>query len=162
MSFRTYPLPTPATITGLLSPLLGRSIVVRDADHDPVEEPSAWASASYRDPGGELAAAIFYDVAAAAFCGAALSLLPPRLATESVKAGILHEELAANLHEIVRVAASLFRGDGSPLLTLADFVSPPDGPPLEVQDFCRTHPRRLDLLLRVEDYGDGRLSLFVS
>ena len=105
-------------------------------------------------------AVIVCDVAMAAHAGAALSLIPPRVAEESVKDGELSEMLASNFAEVLNVASQLFHGaDGhARLVDVRTGADPGDAAAAAVQ----SPVGRLDLTVDIAGYGTGALSLLVA
>src|SRR5690606_31645159 len=55
-----------------------------------------------------VAALICFDLPLSAYTAAAIGLVPPRVAEESVASGILTEVLQENLHEVLNIAVGLF------------------------------------------------------
>lgn len=76
------------------------------------------AIASYVDDVGAPRGWIACDLACANSCGAALSMIPPRLAAESAAAGTIPDNISDNLHEVLNVCVNLFHLEGHPHVVL--------------------------------------------
>lgn len=111
----------------------------------------------YKAGDGALVAACLCDVSFAAYSGAAFSLIPGRVAEESIRAGRLDEALEDNYGEVLNVLSRLFAGYDNQRVTLAQRVFPPAPLSAEVAD--ADPARGLDVSVDIDGYGEGVLSL---
>jgi hypothetical protein len=95
-----------------------------------------------------------FDLPAAASAAAALSLVPPAVAAEAVRAGALPPHLEENLHEVMNVGSRLFAMDGV-RTTLTEMRTGPAA--RQLLDGARGE--RLDFRFEVQGYPAGRMCL---
>lgn len=157
----THAFPTTIEVAELLTSLLGKDVAARKNDAVKHDLQSAWVYAVYEHEDGTIGAAIVCDVAAAAFGGAALSLIPAGMAQDSIKSGRVAQNLSENFHEVLNVCVSLFNGSG-PRLKLGRFVAPPADAPADVLAFFGQAGQHLGLDLNVHGYGSGKAAIYVA
>ena len=119
--------------------------------------PAIKATATYVDATGAVAFVALTDLPLVASMGAALAMIPPAMAQESIKSGKAGPMLVENAYEILNVAASLFNDeDGSThvKVTKLDFA------PLaaDIATRVRTSKHRIDLDVEVPGYPNGKVS----
>jgi len=137
-----------------------KTLLRRNVDVTKVATPSPAHIATvgiYKSGDGTLSAACLCDVAFAAYTGAAFSLIPRRVADESVDANKLDEFLEDNYGEVLNVLSRLFSTHDSQRVTLAQKFFPPAALPACVVD--ADPASGLDLRVEVDGYGEGLLSL---
>jgi hypothetical protein len=151
-------LPDPHMIRDLFAGLLGKDVTVK------IGTPGAAAGgtvAVYATDEGTVAGLAVCDLALASNAGAALSLIPAGMAAESVRAGILADNLAENWREVLNVANQLFSSSGGHRVRLTD-IGPADDPPPAAAKLLGSPRERLDVELQIAGYGSGKLSLLVG
>lgn len=149
-------------VRDLLTDLMGRSVTAKLAQKPIHAVPGTRTVAVYLRATGAVGAVGISDIAGATYLGAALSLVPPGVAAQAHKKGVLDDALLENYGEIVNVAASLFNVSGGPHVKLSRvYVVPPTSLPPEIASVL---PRttRLDLDVTVPGYGAGKFSLVVA
>lgn len=153
-------LPAPKEVRDLLTDLLGMPVAIEPAA--PLA-PSAKRPASvgvYVDDSLRVAALICFDLPLSAYTSAAIGLVPPKVAKESVAAGTLPEVLRENLHEVLNIAVNLFnQAPGADHLRLHAMHAAGDPTPRDVLVQALTLGRRTDLGIDVPNYGRGVLSV---
>lgn len=157
----THAFPTAIEVAELLTSLLGKDVAARKNDAVKHDTQNAWVYAIYEHEDGTVGATIACDVAAAAFGGAALSLIPAGMAQDSIKSGRVAQNLAENFHEVLNVCVSLFNGAG-PRLKLGRFVAPPADAPDDLTAFFASAGQHLGLDLHIDGYGAGKVAIYVA
>ena len=153
----TAHVPTPIEVRGTLATLLARDVEV-DAGDPFSGEDGRTTYAVYVDERLTARVVAVADVAFSAHAGAAVGLVPAPLGASAVRRGALPDMLAENLDEVLDVCAAALNGPGRPPLRLwAVHHAGKDAPP-DVVGFAAVPGRRLDLLVSIPSYGEGRLS----
>ena len=154
------PLPTAKDVRELVEMLVGREVTVETGGA--MVDPAARALVGvYVDRGMRLVAVVLLDVPLAAYVGAALGLVPARLAAEAAELGELPPALAENAGEVLNVTASLFNAEGAPHVRLDRVYQPGEPVPGDVAPWVLAYVRRTDLTMSVAGYGEGAFSLLV-
>ena len=153
-------LPVAKEVRDLFTDLLGKPVTI---------EPTAPLAPSpkrpatigvYVDDSLRIAALICFDLPLSAYAGAAIGLVPPKVAQESVATGVLPEVLRENLHEVLNIAVSLFNNaPGADHLRLHAMHAAGDTTPRDILVHALTLGRRTDLAIDVPNYGTGVLSV---
>ncbi|MBO0901246.1 hypothetical protein J1G44_10370 [Cellulomonas sp. zg-ZUI199] len=156
------PLPPAKEVRDLLADLLGREVEVRTgaAMVDPTQDGGALVGV-YVDRLLSLRALCLMDLPAAAYVGAAIGLVPARVAQESVECELLGPGLEENAREVLNVLASLLNAEGAPHVRLDAVHAPREALPHDVAPWVRAYVRRTDLEIDVVGYGRGGFSLLV-
>jgi CheY-like chemotaxis protein len=149
--------PTPFEVRDALTTLLARDVEV-DAGDPFSGEDARTTYAVYVDDRLAARVVAVADVGFSAHAGAAVGLVPAALAASAVRRGNLPDLLAENLDEVLNVCTAAVNGPGRPHLRLwAVHHAGEDAPP-DVVGFAAVPGRRLDLLVTIPSYGEGRLS----
>jgi len=149
-------LPLPDAVARLLRDLLGKGVSAKKCG---VLSPSAKLyAASYADDADKVVSVGVCDLPFAASAGAALALVPPGVAAEAVRAGLLPAELSENLREVLNVMASLF---GATHVRLRDVVSASAAQTVITSVAGARATARLDIELAVAGYSGGKLSFLI-
>ncbi|NLA35444.1 MAG: hypothetical protein GX868_07120 [Actinobacteria bacterium] len=140
--------PTPDAVRTLLAGLLGRQVTVSDLAAS--ECAGALAGRYVTSADGEVAAGFVCDLGAAAYLGAALTLVPRTQAEECIANGQISDTLGENLTEVLNIASRLFNDAGWQHLRLVDVV-----------DAVGAEPWRAvgTFSVEVEGYGAGAVQL---
>jgi hypothetical protein len=155
-------LPGPKEIKDLLDGLLDKDVTLAPASPLAPSQVNPVSVAVYVDDSLRVRALIVCDLALSTYAGAALGLVPPKVASDEVEASGLSESLRANLYEVLNIAASLFNVPDAPHVRLHDMhaVGEPTPPPVLAQ--CLTLGRREDLAVTIGGYGSGQLSVVLT
>ena len=149
-------LPAPDAVARLLRDLLGKGVTAKKCG---ILSPSAKLYvATYADDADKIVSVGVCDLPFAASAGAALSLVPPGVAAEAVRAGLLPAELSENLREVLNVMASLF---GATHVRLRDVVSASVAQTVITSGAGARATARLDVELAVAVYTGGKLSFLI-
>ena len=156
------PLPPAFAVRELIAGLVGRPIdvITGGAMIDPAAEDGALVGV-YVDDRLALTALVLLDLPLAAHLGAALGLVPVRVARLAVDEGMLPPALAENAAELLNVIASLFNAEGVPHVKLDRVYEPRSALPADVAQWVLAYVRRTDLDMAVSGYGVGKFSLLV-
>jgi len=171
----TFPMPIPEAIRELLVDLLGRKATVSriekpgPADEEEGEEeaapaaPAATFLATYVADDDTVGVICIADLALSAALGAALTMVPPALVDESIKAGHLAESaLLENFQEVVNIMARLFNSNDTPHVRWHTVLQLPDEEvPPGVESLLKRPSARRDLSVTCDGYGSGTLSVLV-
>ena len=154
-------LPAAKDVRDMLSGLLGKSVAVNPGAPVTPTPDKPVSVAVYVDPQMAINALCVMDLAASAYTGAALALLPPGGCQDAVEEdGELTELLAEALHEVVNVLSALFNVSGAPHSKLHKLYAPGEDLPGDVAGMLAVL-NRIDLAVEVPGYGKGGLSLVI-
>jgi len=155
----TVLLPAAKDVRDMLTGLVGKPVGVNPGAPVTPTPDKPVSVAVYVDPQMAINALCVMDLAASAYTGAALALLPPGGAQDAVEAdGELSGLLVEALHEVVNVLSALFNTPGAPHSKLHKLYAPGDDLPGDIQGMLANF-NRIDLALEVPGYGKGALSL---
>jgi hypothetical protein len=155
----TVLLPAAKDVRDMLTGLVGKPVGVNPGAPVTPTPDKPVSVAVYVDPQMAINALCVMDLAASAYTGAALALLPPGGAQDAVEEdGELSGLLVEALHEVVNVLSALFNTPGAPHSKLHKLYAPGDDLPGDIQGMLANF-NRIDLALEVPGYGKGGLSL---
>jgi hypothetical protein len=142
----------------LLSTLLDRRVVVT-TPRTPLETTEHSYVALYVDSLREPRFACLIEVGLLAFVGAALALMPAKLAAEAVKKGSVDEALLENALEVLNVTASLFNQANSETVGVR-FLALHMRRDLAASTAKAivTPQKRIDLDVQIANFGGGRMA----
>jgi hypothetical protein len=158
----TSVIPASLAVRNLFEDLLGREVTVSPGN--PMEQadlPTA-VVAVFADTGQQLYAVLGMQLALAANAGAALGLLPPGAAEDSIDEKKLTPALAENVFELCNVLTSLLNVEGAPHVKLYQVIYPGMSLPNDAVAHLMSLGRRLDLTVEVARYGKGKFSLSLA
>lgn len=153
------PLPLPKAVRDLLAQLLGREVDVTPCSPVVPSQRRPAALGVYVDDSLRLSHVVVADVALSAFAGAAIGLVPPRVAEDAVEDVDLSPMLAENFAEVLNVLASVLSAAEGRHLRLYAVHTPGELPPSDVSAWARAPAGRLDQALEVAGYGTGHLGI---
>jgi hypothetical protein len=157
----TVTLPAPKDVRDMLTGLVGKPVGVNPGAPVTPTPDSPVSVAVYVDPQMAINALCVMDLAASAYTGAALALLPPGGAQDAVEEdGELSSMLVEALHEVVNVLSALFNTPGAPHSKLHKLYAPGDDLPGDIAGMLAAF-NRIDLAIEVPGYGKGGLSLVI-
>jgi translation elongation factor EF-Ts len=157
-----FPVPIQEDFRDLLMDLLGRGVAVSKIDRLDLDPEEAGVIAEYVTDEGSVGALFVVDGPFAIRAGAALSMVPPAVAEESVTKEDVPDHLLDNFREIANIFARLLNGPTTPHLRLQGAHRVP-GPVPELVNKLLVHPEfRRDFGCTVEGYGSGRFALLVA
>jgi hypothetical protein len=158
----TSVLPGSLAVRTLFEDLLGRDCPVHPAEPlTPDDLPTATV-AIYTDDAQQIYGVLGMELSLAASVGAALGLLPPGLAEDSIEEKTLFSNLAENVFELCNVLTSLLNRQGAPHVKLHHVSYPGMTLPADARAHLLALGRRLDVSIEVSRYGKGRLSLSLA
>ncbi|MEV6344493.1 hypothetical protein [Actinoplanes sp. NPDC051851] len=155
-------LPGSLAVRNLFEDLLGREVTVSPGDPLSADEVKTATVAIFTDAGQKIYAAMGMQLSLAANAGAALGLLPPGAAEDSIDEKQLFPNLAENVFELFNVFTSLLNKEGSPHIKLYQVIYPGMELPNDARAILLALGRRLDLMCEVSRYGKGKLSLSLA
>jgi len=148
-------LPSAETVTHIFKSLLRRGVTVTQQAE--VTPPPACSVGIYKSGDGTPIAACIADLALSAYSAAAFSLIPCRVAEESIRAKCLEDGLDEIFGEVLNVLSRLFTSHENHRITLMSTSYPPAGVP----DSVKAAASGACYEIEIDGYGSGRLSLFV-
>lgn len=152
-------LPAAKDVRDILSGLVGKDVTVSTGAPVTPTPDKPVSVAVYVDPQMAINALCVMDLAASAYTGSALALLPPGGAQDAVEEdGELSGMMVEALHEVVNVVSALFNTAGAPHSKLHKLYAPGDELPGDIAGMLANF-NRLDLVVDIPGYGKGALSL---
>ena len=158
----TLTLPGLMPVRSMLEDLLGREVTVTPADPATAGNLPKMAVALYVDGAGRLNAVLGMDLPLAAYAGAALGLLPPGAAEDSIEEKQLSPMLRENVQELYNILTGLLNKEGGPHLTLYRVVAPGESLPSDAAAHLLALGNRLDVKVEISRYGAGVLALSLT
>ena len=157
----TVVLPAAKDVKDMLSGLVGKPVAVNPGPPVTPTEKSPVSVAVYVDPGMAINALCVMDLAASAYTGGALALLPPGGCQDAVEEdGELTGMMVEALHEVVNVLSALFNTPGAPHSKLHKLYAAGEDLPGDIEGMLAAF-NRIDLAIEVSGYGRGALSFVV-
>ncbi len=153
------PIPAPKHVRDLFEELLGRPVGVEPADPLRSAEMHRSLIAVYVDDGLGLAALAAMDFPLAVYSAAALGLVPPGGARDYIEERTMSPLLAENANEICNILGSVLNHEGLPHIRLYQTYLPGQPLPGDATSRMLALGRRLDLIVTIERYGSGKLSI---
>lgn len=138
--------------------LIGKPIQSKQVPADKTLD-ALYAAATYVHEDGTLAAAFALDISVAASLSAALTLVPPGVAADSVRARKLEPMLEENLGEVFNIASRFFSSPKSPRIVLKWSGTPGAE---DLKHFWATAPTRSGVELTFLPYKGGKVMLVAS
>ena len=151
-------LPAAKDVRDMLTGLVGKDVgVAPGAPVTPTPDKPV-SVAVYVDPHMAINAICVMDLAASAYTGGALALLPPGGAQDAVEEdGELSGMMVEALHEVVNVLSALLNVPGAPHSKLHKLYAPGEDLPGDIEGMLANF-NRLDLAVEVPGYGKGAIS----
>jgi hypothetical protein len=113
------PLPTLNTVEKLMQCLLGNQVEARNSAPGPdLNKPHVVAS--YVDDAQAVQRVLVCELGLANSMGAAMSMIPAGVANDATKAGVVAENIAGNLGEVLNICVNLFTENAPDRLTFKD------------------------------------------
>jgi hypothetical protein len=161
MSTGVVELPAAKDVRDLLAGLVGKDVTVSPGAPVTPAENRPVAVAVYVDPQMTINALCLMDLGASAYTAGALALLPPGGCQDAVEEdGELSGMLVEAVHEVVNVLAALFNTPGAPHSKLHKLYAPGEDLPGDIVGMLAAF-NRIDLVVDVQGYGKGNLSLVI-
>jgi hypothetical protein len=156
----TRRMPIPEDVRDFLADLLGKPVSVSKASRiDVATEPERFVTGVYIEDNGKLGGACITDLPLASSTGAALAMMPPIVAKESVEAGQLSEGLHDNFYEVANIFSRLLNGPSVPHLRISELVP---GIPEEVLALAEKATGRKHYDVTIVDYVGGKMVLLAA
>src|SRR4051794_36822893 len=154
----TVVLPAAKDVKDMLSGLVGKPVAVNPGPPVTPTEKSPVSVAVYVDPGMAINALCVMDLAASAYTGGALALLPPGGCQDAVEEdGELSGMQVEALHEVVNVFSALFNTPGAPHSKLHKLYAAGEDLPGDIAGMLAAFNRE-DITIEVPGYGKGAIS----
>jgi len=154
-------LPAAKDVKDMLSGLVGKPVAVNPGAPVTPTPDKPVSVAVYVDPTMHINALCVMDLAASAFTGGALALLPPGGCQDAVEEdGELSGMMVEALHEVVNVLSAMFNVPGAPHSKLHKLYAPGDELPGDVAGMLANF-NRIDLAIEIPGYGKGAVSLVI-
>lgn len=157
LAIPTRRMPAPSDVGTFLGDLLGRTVTATDAATvDLGDGDTTWVTGIFVEDDDTVSGAFLADLAAAAYLGAGLAMIPKPVADESIADAELSETLRENSGEVANIASALLNSPVFPHLRMTELV---DGIPDEVRALVAKASGRRDLGVDIDDYGTGTIVL---
>jgi hypothetical protein len=157
----TVLLPAPKDLRDMLAGLLGKPVQVAPGAPVTPAPGKPVSVAVYVDPQMAVNALCVMDLAASAYTGGALALLPPGGCQDAVEEdGELSGMMTEALHEVVNVLSAMFNTPGAPHSKLHKLFAPGEEIDGDIAGMLAAF-NRIDLVVEVPGYGKGGLSLVI-
>jgi hypothetical protein len=161
MTTGTVQLPAAKDVKDMLTGLVGKAVNVSPGAPVTPTPDAPVSVAVYVDPGMAVNALCVLDLAASAYAGGALALLPPGGCRDAVEEdGELTGVQAEALHEVVNVLSALFNTPGAPHSKLDKLYLPGEDLPGDIAGMLAAF-NRADLAVEISGYGKGAISFVV-
>jgi hypothetical protein len=161
MSAGTVEAPAAKDVKDMLSGLVGKPVTVSPGAPVTPTEDKPVSVAVYVDPGMAVNALCVLDLAASAYTGGALALLPPGGCQDAVEEdGELTSMQVEALHEVVNVLSALFNTPGAPHSKLHKLYAAGEDIPGDIAGMLAAFNRE-DIAIEVPGYGKGAISFVV-
>ena len=155
----TVTLPAPKDVRDMLEGLVGRNVTVSPGAPVTPTPDKPVSVAVYVAPDMSINALCVMDLAASAYTAGGLALLPPGGCQDAVEEdGELSTMLVEALHEVVNVLSALFNTPGAPHSKLHKLYAPGEEVAADLAGMLAGF-NRIDLVVDVQGYGKGSLSL---
>lgn len=155
-------LPGLLPVRNMLEDLLGREVTVTPADAVVAADLPTMVVAVYVDGAGRLAAVLGMDLPLAANAGAALGLMPPGAAEDSIEDKQLSPMLAENVQELCNILTGLLNREGAPHVSLHQVFVPGEALPSDAAAQMLAYGQRLDVKVEIARYGAGVFALSLA
>ena len=161
MTTGTVELPAAKDVKDMLTGLVGKPVAVSPGAPVTPTPDKPVSVAVYVDPGMAVNALCVMDLAASAYTGGALALLPPGGCQDAVEEdGELSGMQAEALHEVVNVLSALFNTPGAPHSKLHKLYVPGEDLPGDIAGMLAAFNRE-DLAIEIPGYGKGGVSFVI-
>jgi hypothetical protein len=114
--------------------------------------------AVYLGPSEETVGLLVCSIQAAAYLGAALSLLPKPVAEDAIKRGALDDALLENFREVANICSSLFAEQAGARVHLDTVLNKVIAAPPAYKNLLAS-PNRADVSVDIPNYGPGVISV---
>lgn len=162
MSTATTVLPAADNVRRCVAGLLGSAVTAGKGTPVKVTPSAQAVVAVYQADNGSTSSAVAVDLEVGASIGAALTMIPARVAEEQVDKGKLDDMIYDNLREVMNVLASEFNRGTIHVRLVGAYRLPSEKVPPEVATLLQKPGGRLDMQLSVPNYGAGHVSIFVA
>ncbi len=147
-------LPPFEALEKVFADLYGKTVPLKSLPRGPIEPP--WVVSVYRGADDAIRVVCLCELPVACNAGAALSMMPEAVVSESVAAGHLSESLLENFREVMNIASTFLSRQGV-RVALREIVNPPEAAPPDVLRRALTSKTRIDAEISLPGYGGGRL-----
>ena len=154
----TVLLPAPKDVRDMLAGLVGRNVTVSPGAPVTPAPDRPVAVAVYVAPEMSVNALCLLDLCAAAYTAGGRALLPPGGCQDSVEEGELSALQLEALHEVVNVLSALYNVAGAPHSRLHKLYAPGEEVAGDLAGMLAGF-NRIDLVIDIQGYGKGSLSL---
>lgn len=146
-------------IKNTLECLFGKDIELTESS--PVEQSNTSVVGSYVDGEGKVIGAVIMDLPCACYTAAALSMVPPDIASESISSGVIEDNLRDNVYEVLNVGVSFFSDGTTPDMRLKDMYVGSKEEMQGVSDVLKNAYTELHVDVSISGYGNGASSLYL-
>jgi hypothetical protein len=155
-------LPDAKTLKDALEQLYGRDVYVRPAKAIAVPKGAVGEVAVFRHDDDTLAALCIADLPFAASCGAALTMIPPPVVAEQLKAGAIADTVEENFREVMNVCSALLNPPGSRHVRLVEVVNQAKTAPKPADALLPAAKDTLHVEIEIDGYPTGHVTLLAA
>ncbi len=149
----------PATMARLLGDLFGKPVkITASTKYDPSLSAPA-VVAVYAEAEGKVGAVAVCNMSAAAYLGAALSMVPADVAKSEALKNALSAGLLENFGEVANICSQVVTDIHGSRLHLREVLPKVASPSADYKPIFATPRKRVDLEIDVTGFGKGRISL---
>ena len=149
----------PVELQGFFNMLLDKSISVKKGKSVYGTAGTILCAASYLAGESSIRAIVFFDLPLACYASASLSMVPPAVATDSIKSRALSDSLIGNLHEVFNVMSS-FLSHRLGRVHLGKVAASTKSSITELIALAQEHSQ-VDAEVSIAGYGTGQMSIVV-
>ena len=153
-----HPYPNDAQLQEMLGMLFGNDLKINPGDPVATDADSKSIVAVFVSADGSPATACFCDLPFAAYCGAALSMIPKGGAEDAANSGELTEMMRGNLNEIMNICSRLFISNDTPHVKLETLYDRAGELPDNARAMVDATTGRSDFKVLIPGYGEGHIS----
>ncbi|MCC7010691.1 MAG: hypothetical protein IT184_17910 [Acidobacteria bacterium] len=164
MTTTSMSVPVANDLRRLIAGILGVQVTVRQGSPVNPRSSKPAVAAVYRRDDDEVAAVMACDLELGTAIGAAMTMIPARVAEEMVNRNTIDDMIYDNLREVMNVLASSFNNQTNAVhVRLVDLRRTPAEPLDEAAIVAVQQPAaKADFEIDVPRYGTGRLSCYMA
>ena len=154
-------LPIQEDVQDLLAGVVGRGVSVDKAARLRLDVKAPLVVAVYVTDDDQPAAVVLDDPGLACRAGGALMMVPPAVVKETAQKNEVPENLLENYREVINIFARSLNSMSTPHVRFSTVHTLPGPFPDELVAAVKASSSRRDLVVAIDGYGEGKLSIVV-